>query len=377
MADEANNRGAFLIQHHYCTVMAAPISARVCKALASALSRDSRTGARVLDWLGEPTADALPLRLVGGLHALHRSGASPALDRVFLGQVTDETDVAAIIADTLVAHDDALYSWLDSPPQTNEPGRSAALMVGLLEVSRRFGLPVELLEIGSSAGLNLLIDRYHYDLGGTQVGPADSPVTIAPEWRGPAPDFSCIAFASIRGVDVQPVDVTDPAAAQRLAAYAWIDTPKRVARLEKAVAMFVADPPLLERGDAADWIEARLAEPQQDGVARVLVHSVVWQYLGKERQDRIRRAMLAAAEHATPERPLAWVRMEPNKQTALQEVWLQAWPGAATPLRVAQTHAHGTWVAPTDPAETPAGGDYVDGGEGFWAQEMAKSLART
>lgn len=375
MADEQTIRGAFLIQHHYCTVMAAPITARVCKALSVAVSRDSRTGACVLDWPGEPTADALPLRLVGGLHALHRSGAGAPLGSVFSGAVVDDDAVARILAETLVAHDDALYSWLDSPPQTNEPGRSAALMVGLLDVTRTFGQPIELLEIGSSAGLNLLIDRYRYDLGGTIVGPATAPVTIRPEWRGEAPVAADVRFASVRGVDVQPIDVADAAAARRLAAYAWIDTPERIARLEQAVAMFVADPPDLVQGDAADWIEARLAEPQAAGTTRVLVHSVVWQYLGDACHARIRAAMAAAAARADRDRPLAWVRMEPNKQSAVQEVWVQAWPGAGTPYRVAQTHAHGTWVAPTDPADTPAGGDFVDGGEGYWASATTRRLA--
>ena len=375
MADEQAIRGAFLIQHHYCTIMGAPITARVCKALSTALSRNSRTGVRALDWAGEPTADALPLRLVGGLHALHRSAAPEPLARVFSGAETDENAVENILADTLVKHNDALYPWLDSPPQTNEPGRSAALMVGLLDVSRKFGQPLDLLEIGSSAGLNLLIDRYRYDLGGTIVGLDDAPVTIRPEWRGGAPLATDVRFAAVRGVDVQPIDVADPAAARRLSAYAWIDTPERIARLEQAVRMFVSDPPDLAKGDAADWVEACLAEPQAAGTTRVLVHSVVWQYLGEARQARIRAAMAAAAARADHDRPLAWVRMEPNKQSAMQEVWVQAWPGYAAPYRVAQTHAHGTWVAPTDPADTPAGGDFVDGGAGYWASETTRRLA--
>ncbi|KKI18496.1 DUF2332 domain-containing protein [Sphingomonas sp. Ag1] len=375
MADEATNRGAFLIQHHYCTTMDAPITARVCRALATAITRDSAAGRRVLGWPGEPTVDALPLRLVGGLHALHRAGADAGLTRVFRGEVVDEGEVAAILAQVLVAHDAALLPWLDGPPQTNEPGRSAALMMGLLQVARRFGQPIELLEIGSSAGLNLLIDRYRFDLGGTIVGPDASPVTIRPEWRGAAPAPEAVRFASVRGVDINPIDVRDPAAAQRLIAYSWVDVPERAARLEAAFAMFAADPPRLDAGDAAAWIEERLAEPQPRGVTRVLMHSVVWQYLGPERQARIRAAMLAAAQEADDERPLAWVRMEPNKQSAVQEVWVQAWPGAATPVRVAQTHAHGTWVAPTDPAETPSGGDFVEGGEGYWANEATRRLA--
>lgn len=351
MADEVTNRGAFLIQEHYCTVMAAPVTARVCRGLATALDRDTRTGTRALDWPGQPTTDALPLRLVGGLHALHRAGAAPGLSRVFDGAVTDPDAVAAIVAETLAAHDEALLPWLDGPPQTNEPGRSAALMTGLIEVARRYGQPLEIGEIGSSAGLNLLIDRYRFDLGGTVVGPADSPVTIRPEWRGPAPAAADVSFASVRGVDIQPIDVSVPGTAARLAAYVWVDAPARLARLEAALAMARAAPPDLVAGDAADWVEAMLATPQPAGVTRVLMHSVVWQYVGDEGRRRIRAAMEAAGARATPERPLAWVRMEPDRASAVQEVWVTSWPGmpdaeGGVARRVAFTHAHGTWVEP-------------------------------
>ena len=95
--------------------------------------------------------------------------------------------IAAAVNGALISHDAAVLPWLDGPPQTNEAGRSAGLMTGLLHVAARFGPDVDLLEIGSSAGLNLLTDRYAFDLGGIRRGPDDAPVLIAPEWRGPPP----------------------------------------------------------------------------------------------------------------------------------------------------------------------------------------------
>jgi len=350
MASEENNRGAFLIQEHFCTVMGAPITARICAALAECLNRDTRTGRRVLDWPGEPTTDALPLRLVGGLHALDLAGVAPDLSAVFAGAVTEPESIRPILDEAFIAHDDALYPWLDGPPQTNEAGRSAALMTGLIEVARRHGPRLELLEIGSSAGLNLLIDRFRFDLGGTMIGPADSLVTIAPEWRGPPPPRVPIEIVSVRGVDVQPVDVADPAAADRLRAYVWADNPERLERLTRAIAMIAAKPVDLAAGDAADWVEARLSEPQPVGVTRVLMHSVVWQYLGETRQARIMAAMTAAAGCATSERPLAWVRMEPDRVSAKQQVWVQSWPGFAETQRLADVQAHGAWVEPAERA---------------------------
>ena len=194
-------------------MMASPITKRVCLSIAEALNRDSRTGAALLAWPGEPIRDAMPLRLVGGLHALALTGDAE-LGELFAGAGDDPV---GIVRRALVRHDEYLLPWLDGPPQTNEAARSAALMVALLEIARRHGAKLELLEIGSSAGLNLLIDRYRFDLGGVAIGPPDAPVKIAPEWRGPPPSDAPVEIVSVRGVDVAPVDLSDPAAGRAAA----------------------------------------------------------------------------------------------------------------------------------------------------------------
>ena len=344
MANEPANRAAFEIQAGYCTAMDAPITARVCTALSTAVDRESETGRRVLDWMGEPVADALALRLVGGLHALHRASVDPALSAVFAGAETDPVRVAAALQATLVAQDAALLPWLDGPPQTNEAARSAGMMTGILHLAARYGSRFEALEIGSSAGLNLLIDRYRFDLGGVNVGPDTSPVTIRPEWRGPPPPNAAVEIGSTRGVDIHPVDVADTDSAARLEAYVWVDAVERQARLAAAIAMVRKGGVDLAQGDAADWVEARLAEPQPEGVTRVLIHSVVWQYLPATSRERIRVAMAAVGARATVERPLGWVMMEPNRDLHRHEVRVRGWPGERAMELVALTHAHGAWV---------------------------------
>ncbi|MDV3459270.1 DUF2332 domain-containing protein [Sphingomonas sp. HF-S4] len=352
MADEQTNRDSFRIQAGYCAAMAAPITTRVSTVLGHSLTRDSATGRRVLDWPGEPVADALVLRLIGGLHALYRHGV-PEIAPVFSGAVTDETEVAAILHDVFVKHDADLLPWLDGPPQTNEAGRSAGLMTGILHLAARYGPKFELLEIGSSAGLNLLIGRYRFDLGGLRFGPADSPVQIKPDWRGPQPPDAPVEIVSARGVDIQPLDLSGERDAERLQAYCWVENVERQARLEKTIALVRAEGVDLAQGDAADWVEARLAEPQPEGVTRVLMHSVVWQYLPDATQQRIADAMLAAGERATPERPLGWVMMEPNRDLHRHEVRVRGWPGDTPMQLVALTHAHGAWVeALAPPYET-------------------------
>ena len=357
MASEENNRGAFRIQEYYCRKMDAPIYADICAAIADGLTRESRTGARVLDWEGEPTRDALPLRLMGGLHALVRAEADAELAAVFAGQVS-----AGAINRVLARNDDALLPWLDGPPQTNEPGRSGALIYGLIEVARRDGPRLEIVEIGSSGGLNLLIGRYRFDLGGAVLGPKDSPATIAPEWRGAAPEIPPLEIVAARGCDVQPLDVTDPAVEARLAAYVWAEKPERLERLSAAIGMIREHGVRIDDSDAAPWVEARLAEPQEAGVTRVLMHSVVWQYLPEASAERVRTAMKAAGERATAERPLAWVAMEPDRSLGEQVVRVRSWPGHGEWEILATAHAHAAWVQP--------GGQ--GGGEGIALDAQAK-----
>jgi len=334
-----NVREAFEGQVAYCIDNDAPITAALVRALMAALDETTQTGRRVLGWEGHPVADALPLRLAGGIHALWQAGTVPELAPLF--KRGEAVDLEPIIA----AHDAALLPWLDGPPQTNEPGRSAQLMAGLLEIAARHGPQIELLEIGSSAGLNLMIGRYRIDLGGVVTGPENSPVHLTPEWRGPPPSPGPIEIVSARGVDIAPVDATTDAGAKRLLAYVWADHQNRFERMRHALAMLRNNPPQLDAGDAADWIEARLAEPQQPGVTRVLMHSIVWQYLGRERQARITAAMEAAGARATAICPLGWVRVEADRTMNRHDITLRSWPGHDAEMIYGHAHAHGFWVA--------------------------------
>ncbi len=322
---------AMAFQAAFCDDGGAPITARACRALAVALDRTTATGRRALDWPGNRIADAMPLRLVAPYHALFRKGLIPSFDTV-----------EAIRAAT-AAYDSWIVPWLHGPPQTNEPARSANFMAALLVLADRFGLPFDLLEIGSSAGLNLLIDRFRYDLGGRTTGPEAAPVVIRPEWRGPPPPPSTVRIDRVRGVDIAPIDVTDPAAAERLMAYIWIDAPERTARVEAAIRMIGAQPVDMRQGDAADWIDARLAEPQAPGTCRVLMHSIVWQYLPAATQARLTIALETAGAAATPDRPLAWIRMEPDEARKGIESHVRAWPGLPD-RQLARTHPHGAWI---------------------------------
>lgn len=337
---------AFDNQVAYCTSSGATVTARVVAAVRDLIERGTRGTFfdALRNWPGAPLADALPLRVAGGIHSLHLAGTAPALAAIY--RDAPGLDDAAIIASVVAANEAELLTWLDGPPQTNEAGRSANFIGAMLWLADH-GLPPRFacLEIGSSAGINLMLDRYHYDLGGVQVGPQPGAMQFTPEWQGAAPPDHAIEIASTKGCDVAPVDLTDPAQALRLKAYIWPEHTVRFERMAAAIAAAAKSPPDLVAMNAADFVEAELAKPQPPGTTRMLMHSIVWQYVPGDQQARVTAAMAAAGARATPERPLAWVSLEANRVMHVHEMTVRYWPGGAEPELVTRAHPHGAWIA--------------------------------
>jgi hypothetical protein len=337
---------AFDNQVAYCQASGAGVTARICAALRDLVERGEGGAvmAAVRDWPGAPLADALPLRLAGGLHALHLKGTEPGLKAIYADQ--QGIDDAAIVAQALHRHEAELLPWLGGPPQTNEAGRSANFIAAMLWLAGK-GLPprFECLEIGSSAGINLMLDRYHYDLGGVQVGPEPGAMQFVPEWQGDPPPDLPVEIVSTRGCDVAPVDLTDPEQALRLKAYIWPEHTVRFERMAAAVAEAGKSPPDLVAMNAAEFVEAELARPQAAGTTRMLMHSIVWQYVPADQQARVTAAMEAAGARATAERPLAWVALEANRVMHVHEMVVRYWPGGSEGEVVTRAHPHGAWIA--------------------------------
>jgi hypothetical protein len=247
-------------------------------------------------------------------------------------------------------HADFLLPWLERTPQTNEVGRSSALMAGLLVVADRFPLPMLLLELGASAGLNLLLDRYRHDLGGTQAGDPASPLLLRPDWQGPPPPPAGVRIAGRRGVDLHPVD---PAAnRERLLAYVWPDQPRRLRQIEAALAIAAAEPPQVDAGDAADWLDVHLPPTPQPGVTRVVMHSVAWQYFPEATQARAAARIAQAGAAAREDAPLAWLRFEKEPDDRQTSLRLRLFPGGNDHL-LADCQPHGSaisWLPDSRPA---------------------------
>lgn len=332
------------LQAEHCRRNGAPVTARIVQAQIALMASDTACGTRIRTWPGLPLEDALPLRLAGGFHHLLLTGADARLAPVYAGAITDQAEIDAIVVAVTTAHDQALLPWFDSPPQTNEAGRSASFMAGLLWLSGQLGPRFELNELGASAGVNTMMERYFYDLGGTTAGPTDSPMRIVPEWRGAAPPPHPVEIVSIQGCDQAPVDLSDPEAALRVKSYVWPENRERLARIDAAIALAAERAPDVVCADAADWVDQRLAVPQAAGVTRVIHHSIVWQYIPEGRRQSITAAIEAAGARATRERPLAWMMLETNRETFRHELIVRYWPGGGEPKLLGEAQAHGVWV---------------------------------
>jgi hypothetical protein len=342
--DDAHVAEGMRVQAEHCRRNDAPVTARIVEAQLALMQGENMVGQRIANWPGLPLEDALPLRLAGGLHHLHLTGADDRLGRIYRGEVTDQAEVDAIIAAITHDHDARLLPWLDGPPQTNEVGRSANFMAALLWLSPKIGTQFELNELGASAGINSMMDRYHYDLGGVSVGPENSPMRIRPDWRGPPPTESPVTITHIHGCDQAPIDLSDPASAMRVKSYVWPENLDRMARMDTAIALAAVQPPNVVKADALDWVLERLSAPQDPYVVRIFNHSIVWQYIPQDRRQKIRAAIEAAGQKATFERPLAWIMLETNRETFKHELSVKYWPGPDDWHVLAEAHAHGAWI---------------------------------
>jgi len=168
-------------QAEHCRRNGAPVTARIVEAQLALMASDTLCGKRIAHWRGLPLEDAMPLRLAGGFHHLLLTGADSRLLPVYSGHVSNQAEVDAIVLAVTGDHDQRLLPWLDGPPQTNEAGRSASFMAGLLWLSDKTATRFELNEIGASAGINTMMERYHYILGGVEAGPEATTMPNKPE----------------------------------------------------------------------------------------------------------------------------------------------------------------------------------------------------
>jgi hypothetical protein len=224
--------------------------------------------------------------------------------------------------------------------QTNEVGRSACLMPAFAHVSSIAGGPIALVEIGASAGLNLLGDRYHYDYGDLgSVGAAGSTVRLRCQViGGNRPPVEALAAIAYRiGIDLNPVDVVDTDATAWLRALVWPEHAERAATLEAALNLASADPPLVLRGDGVEGLPD-LLDRVPDDLPVCVFHSFVMNQLPRDRRDRFYELLARAAW----KRPIFDVSFEGTAAGAGAAIEMaRSVRGEWRRVVLARCHAHG------------------------------------
>ncbi|WP_164468287.1 DUF2332 domain-containing protein [Caulobacter vibrioides] len=327
-------------QAEKCRSTGSAFVAAVLEAVDRQLPLAPRSSKMIEGWRGDPAAAAVAMRVNGALHALARRGQPRYLADLYNGE---HDDFDGAIAEALAQEDQFIADWMRYPTQTNEVARGAAVMAALMAVAKQRPTPFQILELGSSCGLNLNLDRYAYQLGAVAAGDVSSPVRIAPVWRGADPPVAYVSIESAQGVDLSPLSALDPSHRERLLSFTWADQPARSQRLEAALQIAVAHPPQVHRGDARLWLAQRLAERQPEGVCRAVVHTMFIQYLSDRERQSVAKMMAAAGAGATADRPLVEIGLEWTPDRREVQLRCTRWPDGDTTI-LAICHPYGEWV---------------------------------
>ncbi len=326
-----------------------PLYDRICRAVAESDA--------VLDMVaGAPPEGHNPVLLLAAVHHLLLGGLDHPLAAVYAGEST--ADPGPLFVDLCLLQRDALLALLATRHvNTNEVGRSAVLGPALTTVAARLGEPLAHLDVGCSAGLNLLCDRYLLDYGpaGT-TGPSDAPVRIECRVAGGTPPIAPLLPTIVArvGLDRSPVDVTDDDEARWQLACVWPDT-ARLPRTRLALEEARRAPLTLVRGDAVEGVVAAIAGLPADAVAVVTTTQVVAYFSPAQRAGF--RDALAAASH---DRSVAWISAEvqgvvdvgPRAAAPSDDQGVEASvlglavfrDGAADATLLGYVHPHGSWM---------------------------------
>jgi hypothetical protein len=353
-------RAVTLIRHQAqaCQQLGSPFYAVLLERLADDVAAGGVGASVIAGHEDDPGPSALALRLMAAVHRLVLTGRAPGLARHYpsVGGDGVAEDAWPTFRAVLEEHLDAVRAGLATPPQTNEVGRSAALFGGLLQVlgsAQHPVLPIRLVEIGSSAGLNLLADRFTYRTpDGQQWGPDDrTEVVLDPAWETwPVGIPRSVEVVERVGCDLSPIDPRSEEGALSLLSCVWPDQTHRLDRLRGALTLARAHQVSLVREGGGDFIDGLQL---RDGHHTVVWHSVMWQYVPGEEQQRILTRLRALGATASPQRTLTHLAFEPRRLEPGGPhrfvVAATTWPGGAEQV-MGEAPPHGVPVRWGDPA---------------------------
>lgn len=268
----------------------------------------------------------------------------------FAGGGEPKGDLAGAFRTFLLGHRDEVAALLSTRMvQTNEVRRSALLLPAFAGVLASSGKPLALIEIGPSAGLNLLFDLYHYRYRSFELGDPRSPVRLETEPRLPLPSFGIPSVVSRVGIDLNPLDAANPDDMRWLRALVWPEHDDRRALLDAAVSVARDHPPRLLGGDLFELLpgEVRAAPPE----AQVcLFATFVLNQFSPEMLERLRGMLLELSR----ERPLALLVLGASEfvtgsfpsGSPWTSLWLMEFEhGEERSRHLARCNPHGRWMA--------------------------------
>ena len=334
---------AFADQSVACAALGSPFMGRLMGLFAERLAPTKlrRCADEMLTWPGDPapSADNVPLRIAGGLHALKLSGL--ALNEVYPPNEASDDALWDAVVNAMDRFDDRLTQALSQPPQTNEVRRSAVILPVLCMLAERWKMPLNLMELGCSGGLNLRADLFALDLEGTRYGDPASKVVLTPDWTGPMPPKTRPEVTRRSGVDLAPIDPTSAEGALRLLSYLWPDQADRLARTRAAIDIAQGASATLAAGDAADLL-AHALKPKANTTGRLVFHTVAAQYFNAETAKKVDATLDAAGRAASAQAPLARLGMEADGGCGAG-LTLTLWPEGDT-HSIGRADFHGRWV---------------------------------
>jgi hypothetical protein len=246
-----------------------------------------------------------------------------------------------------LAHREALLPRLQTGrTQTCVVHRCAVVLPALAVLPRiaEAGGRVALLEIGPSAGLNLRLDRYRYDYGDGRVwGAPDARPVLECETRGatPPPLPGALDVVARRGLDLDPIDLGDPAAVRWLRALVWPEHAWRARVMDEALARAATTPVEIEAGDATREIGRHIERLPRDAARVVFATHVLYQSPAEGR-----RRLRGAIARASRDQPVDFISMESTGHGDSHLHWLGFEDGERRRLeRLALADSHGRWIA--------------------------------
>lgn len=294
-----------------------------------------------------------PYLFFAAVHYLLLQGAEHPL-RSFFSSVVDEAQPpagarGAFVDFCHVYRQEIEHQVRTRLVQTNAVRRVVGLRFALAVIGRACREPVHLIEVGASAGLLLQVDRYRYRIGDHLYGRLDAPVTIGSRWiGGPTPDLdTAVPIASRIGVDLNPVDVTDPDQRQWLRALVWPENLADAELLHAALTWAAVEPQQILAGDAIDVLP-QLRARLPTGETRVVFHAATRMHVPSQRRAAFDQAIDAIGDSG----PLYHVWHEPNTAPhhldAPEDPPAIRWhrPGSTRCSPLVQIAGHGQWFAP-------------------------------